>query len=157
MKKLLIDLLRSVGLYVLLIVGGSFVFLTLAPVFGYLPYSDRPGPGWIGKFPAIGWADFWHTAQNMFGWALLLVPYAIVAGLIIFSVARLLERFRTPRIAVALVAAVLAGLVSEHIVLGIGWYIAIAQAPGYVAMALGLMYGGFLLPRAPNLQRLAQC
>ena len=157
MKRLLIDLLRSVGLYVLLIVGGSFLFLCLAPVFGYLPYSDRPGPGWIGKFPAIGWADFRNTVEYMLGWALLLLPYAIVAGLIVFSVARLLERFRTPRIAVALVAAVVAGLVSEHIVLGIGWYIAIARAPGYVAMALGLIYGGLLLPRVSNLQRPAQC
>ena len=43
-------------------------------------------------------------------------------------------------------AAIAAGLASEHIVLGIGWYIAIAQPPGYVAMALGILYGGFVLP-----------
>ena len=156
MKRLLIDLLRSVGLYVLLVVGGSFLFLSLSPVFGYLPYSDRPGPGWIGKFPAIGWADFWHAVDFLSSWVLLLIPYAIVAGAIVFTVARLLERFRAPRIVVAIVAAVLAALASEHVVLGIGWHIAIAQAPGYVAMALGLIYGGFLLPRAPKLARSAQ-
>jgi len=117
-------------------------------VFGYLPYSDRRGPGWIGKFPAIGWADFWHGVGFMFGWALLLVPYAIVAGLIVFALARLLERFKVPRLVVAIVAALLAGFVSGYIVLGIGWYIAIAGAPVYFAAVLGLIYGGCLLPRS---------
>ncbi len=149
MKKVLLDLLRSIGLYILVVVGGSLCFLSLAPVFGYLPYSDRPGPGWIGKFPAIGWADFWHSIDFLLGWALLLVPYASVAGLIVFTVARLLERFKTPRVVVAIVAALLAGFVSGYIVLGIGWYIAIADAPVYFAIVLGLIFGGFLLPTSP--------
>lgn len=147
MKRLSLDLSRSIGLYVLLVVGGSLCFLSLSPVFGYLPYSDRPGPGWIGKFPAIGWADFWHSVVFLFGWALLLVPYAMVAGLIVFALARLLERVKTPRVVVAIVAALLAGFVSGYIVLGIGWYIAIADAPVYWAIVLGLIYGGLLLPK----------
>lgn len=148
MKSLSLDLLRSIGLYVLLVVGGSLCFLSLAPVFGDLPYSDRPGAGWIGRFPAIGWADFWHGIVFMFNWALLLVLYALVAGLIVFAVARLLERVKTARIVVAIVAAVLAGFVRGYIVLGIGWYIAIADAPVYWAIALGLIYGGLLLSKS---------
>jgi len=148
LKRLLFDLLRSIGLYVLLIVGGSFCFLSLAPVFGYRPYSDRPGPGWIGKFLGVGWADFWHGVVFMFGWALLLVPYAIVAGSIIFALARLLERLKAPRLVVAIVAALFAWFVSGYIVMGIGWYIAIAGAPVDFAAVLGLIYGGCLLPRS---------
>ena len=148
MKKWLLDLLRSIVLYLLLIVGGSLCFLSLAPVFGYLPYSDRPGPGWIGRFPGVGWADFWHGVVFMSGWALLLTPYAIVAGLVVFGITRLLERFKTPRTVVAVVAASLAGFVSGYIVLGIGWYIAIAAAPVYFAAALGLLYGAVVLPRS---------
>ncbi len=148
MKRLLLDLLKSIGLYLLVVVGGSLCFLSLAPLFGYLPYSDRPGPGWIGKFPAIGWADFWHGVVNMFGWALLLLPYATVAGLIVFTVARLLERVKTPRVIVAIVAALVAAFASGYVVLAIGWYIAIAEAPVDFASVLGLIFGGFLLPKS---------
>ena len=147
MKRFLSDLLRSVGLYLLLVVGGSVCFLSLAPVFGYLPYSDRPGPGWIGKFPGIGWADFWQGVAYMINWALLLLPYAMVAGLIVFALARLLERVKIPRVIVAIVAALVGGFVSGYVVLGIGWYIAIAAAPVYFASVLGLVFGGFLLPK----------
>jgi hypothetical protein len=147
-KSWLFDLLRSVGLYLVVVVGGSVCFLSLAPVFGYLPYSDRPGPGWIGKFPGIGWADLWHVVVYMSGWALLLMPLAIVAGLVVFSIARVLECFGTPRIIVAGVGGLLAGLVSGYIVAGVGWYIAIAETPVYFAAALGLIYGSVLLPRS---------
>jgi hypothetical protein len=147
-KGLVLDLLRSVGLYLLVVVGGSFCFLTLAPVFGYLPYSDRPGPGWIGRFPAIGWAAFWHGVAYMSSWALLLVPYAAAAGLIVFALARLLERVRTPRVVVAIVAALVAAFASGYVVLAIGWYIAIADAPVNLACVLGLVFGGFLLPKS---------
>ena len=146
-KSWLFDLLRSVGLYLAVVLGGTVCFLSLAPVFGYLPYSDRPGPGWIGKFPAIGWANFWHNALYMFEWAVLLIPLASITGLIMFSIARILEGFGTPRTIVAVVGGLLAGLASGYIVLGVGWYIAIAAAPVYFAAVLGLIYGSVLLPR----------
>ena len=147
MKPFFMDLLKSIGVYLLIVVGGTFCFLTVAPVFGYVPYSDRPGPGWYGKFPALSWTQFWHGAVDMFDWALLLVPYAVVAGLILFTVARLLERFRTPRVAVAIVCAVVGWIGSGYVVMAIGWYIAIGGVAVDLAAALGLVYGGFLLPR----------
>ncbi len=147
MKRLVWDLLKSVGLYLLVVVGGIVCFLCLAPVFGYLPYSDRPGPGWIGRFPGITWGDFLGVVSFLLGWALLLTPYAIVAALILFGVARLLERIRTPRLIVAVVGALLAGFVSGYIVEGIGWYIAIAEPPVHVAELLGIIFGAWLLPR----------
>ena len=147
MKKLAIDLLKTVGLYLVVVVGGVLSFLSLAQVFGYLPYSDRPGPGWFGRFPAISWAEFWHGASYHFGWSALLLPYAAVSGFIMFLIVRVLERFRTPRVVVAVVGALLGGIVSGYIVLGVGWYIAIAAAPVYVAMVLGLIFGALLLPR----------
>jgi hypothetical protein len=143
----MLDLLKSVGLYLLVVVGGLFCFLSLAPVFGYLPYSDRPGPGWFGRFPGVTWSDFWSGFMFFLGWVALLVPYAVVAGLLLFVIARLLERFRVPRIAVAVVAALLAGFVSGYIVAGIGWYISIAAPPVYFAMILGIVFGAWLLPR----------
>ena len=147
MQRFVLDLLKTIGLYLLVVVGGVLVFLAFAPVFGYLPYSDRPGPGWFGSFPAVTWSEFWGGASFHLGWTLFLAPYAAVCGLILFLVARLLERLRTPRIGVAVVSGLLAGFLSGYIVLGIGWYIAIAAPPVYVAMGLGVLYGAWLLPK----------
>jgi len=147
MKRWAIDLLRMEGLYLLIVVGGTLSFLVLAPVFGYLPYSDRPGPGWFGKFPALSWAEFRNEVGFQFGWSILLLPYAAGCGLILFVVVRVLEQFRAPHIAVSVIAALLSGLVSGYVVAGIGWYIAIAAAPVYLALLLGLLFGGLLLPR----------
>jgi hypothetical protein len=141
------DLLKTVGLYLLLVVGGVFGFLALAPVFGYLPYSDRPGPGWFSRFPAVTWTAFWHGVTFALGWSLFLAPYALVCGVILFIVARVLERFHATRLVVAVVGALLAGFVSGYVVMGIGWYIAIAAPPVYAAMLLGIIYGAWLLPR----------
>jgi hypothetical protein len=63
-------------------------------------------------------------------------------------VARILERAHTPRIAVAVVAALCAGFVSGYLVAGIGWYIAIGAPAVYVAMLLGVLFGSLLLPRS---------
>ena len=148
MKRLIRDLLKSVGLYLLVVVGGILCFLSFAPVFGYLPYSDRPDPGWFGRFPGVTWPEFWHGVWYFLGWVALLTPYAVIAGVVLFIIARVLERVRTPRIVVAVVAAIIAGFVSGYIVAGIGWYIAIAAPPVYFAMILGVIFGACLLPRS---------
>ena len=150
MRRLVVDLLKSLGLYLLLVVGGVFCFLSLSPVFGYLAYSDRPGPGWH-RTPPVTWRVFWGIVVFLFGWLTLLLPYAIVAGLILYTLTRLLERVRVPRPAVAVVAAVLAALVSGYLVNAIGWYIAIAESPVYFAMVFGALFGGLLLPRRRRL------
>ena len=76
----------------------------------------------------------------------MLILYAAAVGILLFGVTRLLERARLPRVAVAIVAAVLSGFASGYVVLGIGWYIAIAGPAVDVATVLGIIYGGWLLP-----------
>jgi hypothetical protein len=44
-RRLIQDLVKSVACYALVITGGQVCFLSVAPVLGYLPYSDRPGAG----------------------------------------------------------------------------------------------------------------
>ena len=145
MKGFIIDLARSLGLYVLVVVGGVFCFLSLAPLVGYLPYSDRPGPGWLGR--AANWREFLGGVGFLLAWAPMMLPHTVTAGSILFLIARALERFGTPRLAVAIIAAVLAGFASGYLVLAFGWYIAIAEPPVYFAMALGIVFGAWLLPR----------
>ena len=146
MKRLFLDLLRAVGLYLAFVVGGVLCFLSLAPVVGYIPYSDRPGPGWVGRFPGVSWSEFLGGLMFQVGWATLLLPYAAVIGVILFAVARGMERIGAPRAVVATLSALLAGLVSGYIVAGIGWCIAIAAPPIYFAMALGAVFGAWCLP-----------
>jgi len=139
-------MVQSLSLYLLVVVGGVLCFLSLAPVIGYIPYSDRPGPGWYGR-PQVTWSEFWRHLLFLLSWATLLLPYAIAVGIVLYIVTRLLERIRIPRIAVAIVAALLTGFASGYIVAGIGWYIALGDPPVVFAMLLGAAFGGWLLPR----------
>ena len=57
MKRFIRGYAIAVGLFLLVIVGSMITTLTLASAVGYLPYSDRPGPGWYGpsiSSPGLG-------------------------------------------------------------------------------------------------------
>ena len=150
--KILLNLALSVALYVLVVIGGVVAFLCIAPVFGYLGYSDRPGPGWFGHFPAITWGEFLENARFMFGWARLFVWQSLFFGLLIVLLARGLELVRTPRIAVAIVCAIVSVFFTGFLMLAAGWYIALGAAPFYFSILLAVFFGAILLPkhRAPK-------
>ena len=141
------DLTKSVGLYVLIVVGGTLTFLSVAPVVGYLPYSDRPGPGWYGRFPAISWGEFVEHVRFMVDWTSLFIWQAMFLALLIFLLARGLELVRTPRLVVAVICAVVSAFLTGYLVLAAGWYISIGAAAVNFAMFLALVFGAFLLPR----------
>jgi len=135
------------GLYVLVVIGGTIAFLCLAPVFGYLGYSDRPGPGWFGHFPAITWPEFVENAQFMFGWAKLFVWQSLFFGFLIVLLARGLEWMRTPRLAVAIISAVASVFFTSFLMLAAGWYISLGPAPFYFSILLAVLFGAILLPK----------
>ena len=145
--RFFLDLVKTVGLYLLVVIGGTVAFLSLAPVFGYLPYSDRPGPGWYGRFPAISWAEFIETVWYMLDWAKLFIWQSSFCALLIFLLARGLELVRTPRIAVAIVCAVVSVFFTGFLILAAGWYIAIGAAPFYFAIFLAVVFGALLVPK----------
>jgi hypothetical protein len=140
MKRLIRDVLRAIALYLAVVVGGTVSFLCVAPVLGY------QGRGEFGR-ARVTWRAFSESALLVLGWAVLLVPYAIVVALVLFISARLLEKLRTPYIAVAAASGLLAGLASGYVVLGIGWYINIDEFAVYFALILGVVYGVGVLPR----------
>jgi len=147
--KFLLDLVKSIGLYLVVVVGGTVAFLSLAPVVGYLPYSDRPGPGWYARFPAVSWAEFIETVRFMVDWARLLIWHAIILALLIFLLARSLELVRVPRVVVAIICAVVSAFFTGVLIGAAGWYIAIGAAAVYFAMFLALVFGALLLPKRP--------
>ena len=145
--RYLLNFVLSVGLYVLVVIGGTVAFLCVAPVFGYLGYSDRPGPGWFGRFPAITWPEFVENARFMFGWAELFVWQSLFFGFLIVLLGRGLEWMRTPRIAVAIICAVASVFFTGFVMLAAGWYISLGAAPFYFSILLAVLFGAILLPK----------
>jgi hypothetical protein len=147
LKYFLFRLVIPVALYVLIVIGGTIAFLCIAPVFGYLGYSDRPGPGWFGRFPAIGWSEFRENAVFMLQWATLFLWHSLFFGLLIVLLARGLELVRTPRIAVAIACALVSVFLTGYLMLAAGWIIALGPVPFYISLLLAVLFGAILLPK----------
>jgi hypothetical protein len=148
MKRLLRDYGIAVGSYVALLSVGLVLTLTISSAVGYLPYSDRPGPGWtqpVFSFALLGFYLSWSV--------LLLLPTAIY-GTVIFAWLRLLTFLDAPRVITRVVGALSAGLVAFYVTAGVGWYLSIALFPVFVAAGLGAGWGALLLPRFLGSQRL---
>jgi hypothetical protein len=147
LKYILFRLLIPVVLYVLVVIGGTVAFLCVAPVFGYLGYSDRPGPGWFGRFPAIGWSEFRENSVFMFQWATLFIWHSMLFGLLIVLLARGLELMRAPRIVVAIGCALFSVFLTGYLMLAAGWIIALGPVPFYFSLLLSAVFGAILLPK----------
>jgi hypothetical protein len=130
------------GLYCLVLLGGILLLLVGCALVGYLPYSDRPGPGW-GAPHLPGWEEI----RFYMGWEFLVVPVLLFWGTIFFAFARLIAWLRVPRWLLGLSAGILCGLLSLVVTAGVGWYISIAAFPVYGAGVLGLLFGCVVLPR----------
>jgi hypothetical protein len=147
------NLLRAVGrnvknaaictiAYTLFLAGGTFLLLVVVSAIGYLPYSDRPGPGWyaahIPNLQEAGYNASWATFY--------VAPFALLWGMLLFVLVRALGWLAMPRWLVRTVAAVCAFFLSL-LGLAAGWYIAIAGVAVYGGAAIGSLFGGWVLPR----------
>lgn len=150
MKHLLGDWLKALGLYLVLVAGGVVLLLTLSSAVGYLPYSDRPGPGWQAPSISISQIGFYLS------WATLLVVPCLTYGTVVFLFIRLLRWLGAPSIYVRVLACICAAAISLIVVAGVGWYIAIAAFPVWVAAGLGGVWGAALLPRYAGTVRATQ-
>lgn len=135
------DMMKAVGLYVVFVHAGTLLTLVISSLVGFLPYSDRPGPGWYGPQISLEQTRFFA------GWGLLLSPYLLGFALILFLFVRFLRWAHTPRWLVACVGALASAIASLVIVAGLGWYIALAGFVPLVSGIAGLLYGAFVLPR----------
>jgi hypothetical protein len=146
-------LIRSIALYVknaaictivytLFLAGGTFLLLVVVSAFGYLPYSDRPGPGWyvahIPNLQEIGYYASWAT--------FLVGPFALLWGALLFVLIRALGWLAMPGWFVRTIAAVFAFFLSLLGLASAGWYIAIAGVVVYGGATIGSLFGGWILP-----------
>jgi hypothetical protein len=134
--------LKSTCLGVLFLSGGIFVTLLVSEAIGYLPYSDRPGPGW--------YAPHWPNVHEI---AFFASFSFLVAGLFnsilsaaAFLYASLLSILRMPRWMIGLGTAIPVTLLALLGAAANGWMIAIAAPPIFAAGIFGCVYAGFVIP-----------
>lgn len=141
MKRLIRDYVLAVGSYVAIMVVGLTLTLTISSAVGYLPYSDRPGPGWTEPFFSFELLGFYV------GWSVLLLLPSAVYGSVVFAILRLLHTFNAPLILIRVMGALSAGYIALVLAVGIGWYIAMAPFPAFIAAGLGAAWGSIVVPR----------
>jgi hypothetical protein len=115
--------------------------LVLVNSVGYLPYSDRPGPGWeVPHLPSGGELHFFA------GFASLLLKVTAFYGLIFAASGLVLGFCALPRWGLRVLAAPTAFLASGLMMAAAGWMIAISPLGVYIAAACGALWGLFLFP-----------
>jgi hypothetical protein len=117
------------------------LLLLLINCIGYLPYSDRPGPGWQAP----------HLPQKselsfFFGFALYLGIPTVLYGLGQTLLAFVYEVCSLPRWLVRILGATLGFLAAGLLMGGAGWMIAISALGVYVAAGCGLFWGLLVMP-----------
>jgi hypothetical protein len=109
---------------------------------GYLPYSDRPGPGW--QPPHIPSKD---ELLFFVGFAALLLRGTALYGSIFALLAGLLAFCRVPRWGLRTIATPLAFISSGIMMAAAGWMIAISSVGVYTGAVCGAVWGLLVFPR----------
>lgn len=118
------------------------LLLILLNSAGYLPYSDRPGPGWqMPHFPTG------QELQFFAGFSFLLLKGSAFYGLMFAAAGWVLGFCLLPRWALRVLAAPTAFLASGLMMAAGGWMIAISPIGICTAAGCGALWGLFLFPR----------
>jgi len=146
MRRFFLDLLRATLAYEVGTFGGLMLFMTFAPLFGYLPYEGAQYRAGTPHFPALGWSDFWGNAWRVSSNGLLLAIIALLlaipCALLIVVASRLIQR-RTP---IRLFAMALFSVVSFLIIPGFGWAVGLSVPAMWVAIGCSALSGCLVLP-----------
>ena len=149
--KLLRDIGRGVGLYFGGVVGGTALFMILAPVVCYLNYSVRPGPGWESGPVQLSWDEFLFHLDFLGDWLFMfLAPSALIVGLVVFAVVRAAERLRVRPAIVRIVGGFWGGTLTFYLLASAGWIISLGLAVGVWGTVIGTGVGACCLPRRPE-------
>lgn len=117
------------------------LLLLLINCSGYLPYSDRPGPGWQAPhWPQISELGFF------FGFALYMGIPTVLYGLGQTLLAFVYGVCSLPKWLVRILGAVLGFLAAGLLMEGAGWMIAMSALGVYIAAGCGLLWGLLVMP-----------
>ena len=154
-RRFLVSTGQAVGIYLLVVAGGFALFLALAPLFGYSPYGDRPGPGWYGTFPALSWPQFWRNAWSALTVGAFFAIYLALPALVAFCLVAGFNRLCANALVVRTTGALVTGLITTYMMLGLGWYISLDWPGLIVAVALGIGVGVWYFPMKSPFARVA--
>ena len=129
-------------LFAAVVSAGTSLVLLVSSCLGYLPYSDRPGPGWWGR---VHW-PLWSEFVTYIGFAPWFAYFCLFFGFGLFGLCLVLGIASTPRWLNRLVGAVIAAPAAGLAVASAGWYMALAAIGPDAAIVFGLLYGVFLFP-----------
>lgn len=118
------------------------LLLVLVNSAGYLPYSDRPGPGW--QMPHLPTGD---ELRFFIGFSYLLLKATALYGLIFAAAGLVLGFCLLPRWALRLLAVPTAFLASGLMMAAGGWMIALSPMGVYTTAGCGALWGLFVFPR----------
>lgn len=127
----------------LIILGGLFLYMTIAISIGYLPYSDRPGSGWYKKPFGISWDEI----SYIWSFILFLGIYILGTLIIVYFLFRLFRLIGYNKIIYSILGGLIIGFLSLYWTYGIGWYIAIDGSTILTGGILGVIYGATLFPK----------
>ncbi len=142
-KRVAVQFCGTALLFSATVAFGTSLTLLVASSIGYLPYSDRPGPGWWGR---VHWPSL-VEAENYLGFAPLFGYFCLFFGVGLFLLSLTLGFASSPNWLNRIIGGIISALAAGFAVAGAGWYIALAQLGPDVAIVLGLIYGVFLFPR----------
>ena len=147
MKNVCLDFLSVVGRYLITVVGGTGLFMLVAPIVGYLAYGDRPGPVWHTRPLQLDWRAFGHYLVGMLlPWLLYLAVDGLVVAAIASVVVRLAQRLNPRVLLVRALGATVSTTLTFFLLAGLGWYISLGWAAGIVGSLLAAYFGAFQLP-----------
>lgn len=129
-------------LFAAVVSAGTSLVLLVSSCLGYLPYSDRHGPGWWGR---VHW-PLWSEFVTYIGFAPWFAYFCLFFGFGLFGLCLVLGIASTPRWLNRLVGAVIAAPAAGLAVASAGWYMALAAIGPDAAIVFGLLYGVFLFP-----------
>ena len=149
---MILRFLKSLGIYLLVVLGGTILFIALSPLLSYLAYSDRPGPGFLERKQPFSFSELVAGLKFGAGYAIFMAPYAAVIGALCILVVRALEKMRLHRFAVSGIAGVIFFFATGYLALGMGWYIAAGGPLIIFTAVLGLITGALIITnlRKPN-------
>ncbi len=143
MKKFAIQFCGTALLFSAFVSLATSGMLLFASVIGYLPYSDRPGPGWWGH---VHWPSLAEIGTYL-GFVPFFAYFCLFFGLGFFLLSLVLGLASTPRWLTRVIGGFIGALAAGLAVAGAGWYLALAAIGPDAAMMAGLLYGVFLFPR----------
>jgi hypothetical protein len=143
LKRFITQWCKFVGTYMALVTVGSVLVLLLCSAVGYLPYSDRPGPGWGNTPPHLPGID---EIKYFSHWTIFLLPICYFFGSLLFVFMGWMNWFGAPTWLTRMLGGIFSAMFGAISVAAAGWVISISVVVSNTVGILCLLFGLVALP-----------